>query len=998
MKTKLQKNVMRGILLALGPLISRAAKKSDAFKAEMSKHNCVYQIRLKDNSVGRHYIFKDGKVSSKSGIHDSPDASMVFKTVDVALKMLSPKPDMLYRVHAAKNFLVVLDGSDVIGNWMAQLVQSAQREAQGFSYGEAMDDGAMRYVMNTNGGPIHVYVKDGKILRTTPIIFDEKDAPSWTIKARGETFSPRRQTQVAPHALSVKSTVYSDSRILYPMKRVDFDPDGERNPQNRGRSGYERISWEEAFDIVGKEIIRQKQVHGPGAIFVPHNSHHLWGNVGYYLSALTRFINTVGATRMAMNPDSWEGWFWGAQHHYGNSMRVGLPSSYGTMEDCLQEAEQIVFWSSDPESTNGAYAGLESTERRDWAKKLGLEFIHIDPHFNPTAQLHGGKWIPIKPTTDAALAIAIMQVWMSEGLYDKDYVESKTEGFDEWRAYVMGDEDGTPKTPEWQEPETGVPARDVRALARSWARKKTYLACGAGGIGFGGANRGSNGAQWARCMVMMMAMQGWGKPGINFGNLTCGAPLDFHFYFPGYAEGGISGDLTNTGAAVNNYQRMPHVISMGAVKQVIPKQRIPEAILEGKADGYLWDSTSQEAQFLPISYPAPGHSPVHMIYRYGGSTFSTTSKSGRWIEAYRHDSIECIVNQSIYMEGDAKFADIILPACTNFERWDIGEWCNAGGYGHHAYEMLNHRVFALQHKCIEPLGESKSDYQIFEGVLERLGLASVFTEGCSELDWCKRMFDSSDLPTKISWNAFLKRGYYVLPPEEEDLRAPVAMRWYAEDRRKDLPEPFPLPSQFSDQYGYGLQTPSGKFEFVPTTLRRAEHLSPDRPAVNRYIPSWEGPQTTDLYGKFPLQMVCTHSRYSFHTHADNTSFTDQITDHRALIDGYYYWLLRLSAHDARARGIKDRDLIKVFNDRGTVICAADVSPMVGSGTVKGYQSSAKFDLVDLGNEMIEVGGCLNMLTSDRSQTSGTHSMAPNSTLVQVEKFEQQEVLRNARAA
>ncbi|MEM8921188.1 MAG: molybdopterin-dependent oxidoreductase, partial [Pseudomonadota bacterium] len=456
--------------------------------------------------------------------------------------------------------------------------------------------------------------------------------------------------------------------------RVDYDPDGERNPQNRGKSGYERISWDEAFDLVAKEIKRQNREHGPGSIFKPHSSHHLWGNVGYYLSSLQRFINLVGATRMAMNPDSWEGWYWGAQHHYGNSMKVGMPSSYGTIQDCLDEAEQIVFWSSDPESTNGAYAGLEGTERREWAKELGIKFVHIDPHYNPTAQLFGGKWLPIRPTTDAALAIAIMQVWISEGLYDEEYVERLTTGFDEWRAYVMGDEDGVVKTPEWQENETGIPARDVRALARSWGKKKTYLACGAGGVGFGGANRGSNGIQFARCMVMMMAMQGWGKPGVNFGNLTGGTPLDFHFYFPGYAEGGISGDLVNTGNAAHNYQRMPHVISMGVVKQTIPKQFIPEAIIEGKAESYLWESTSQEAQFVPFSYPMPGYSPVRMIYRYGGSTFSTTSKSGRWMEAYRHESIECIVNQSIYMEGDAKFADIILPACTNFERWDIGEW------------------------------------------------------------------------------------------------------------------------------------------------------------------------------------------------------------------------------------------------------------------------------------------------------------------------------------
>ncbi|MEM9085059.1 MAG: molybdopterin-dependent oxidoreductase [Pseudomonadota bacterium] len=998
MKGSIQRTAMRAILMALGPMFARARKKSRAFAEEMRKHDCVYQIRLRDGSVGRYYEFTSGQMTSKAGVHPSPDASMIFKNVETALKMLSPKPDMLYRIHAAKNFLVTLEGSDTVGNWMAQLVQRAQREAGGFKYGQTMPDGSKRYTMTTNGGPVHVYVEDGRITRTTPIIFDQKDAPSWTVKARGKEFTPRRLGAVAPHALSTRGMVYSKNRILHPMKRVDYDPEGERNVQNRGVSGYERISWDEALDLVAKEMKRQKREYGPGSIFMPTSSHQMWGNIGYYISAHSRFCNLIGGTRMLMNPDSWEGWYWGATHHYGNTLKVGMPSSYGTLEDCLEEAEQIVFWSSDPESTNGAYAGLEATERRQWARDIGIEFVHIDPHHNPTAQLFGGKWIPIKPTTDAALAIAIMHVWITEGLFDETYVREKTTGFDEWRAYVLGEEDGVPKTPEWQEGETGVPAHIARALARSWGRKKTYLSCGAGGIGFGGANRGSNGTQWARCMVMMMAMQGWGKPGVNFGNLSCGAPLDFHFYFPGYAEGGISGDLNNSSNPINNYQRMPHVVSMSPIKQVVPKQKIPEAIIDGHADGYLWDCTSQEAQFTKVSYPAPGFSPIRMIYRFGGSIFSTGTKSGRWIDAYRHESIDCVVNQSIFMEGEALFADVILPACTNFERWDIGEWGNAGGYGHHSFEMLNHRIIALQHKCIEPLGESKSDYQIFAELLERFDLGQVFTEGCSELDWCKRVFDSSDLPDRISWKEFCEKGYYVVAPEEEVLRPPVAMRWFAEGRKKDLPEAMPLPSQYADRFGEGLQTPSGKFEFVPTTLRRMEKEHPDRPAVNRYTPSWEGPRAIDLSSKYPLQMVSTHSRYSFHTHVDNTSFTDQIADHRALIDGHYFWLLRMSPEDAAKRGIGDRDLVKVFNDRGSVICAADVSAIIGAGSVKGYQSSAKFNLVTVGNETVEIGGCLNMLTPDRPQVGKTHSMSPNSTLVEVERFEHREALLNAKAA
>lgn len=110
--------------------------------------------------------------------------------------------------------------------------------------------------------------------------------------------------------------------------------------------------------------------------------------------------------------------------------------------------------------------GIRGNAAPPRAKELGIEFVHIDPHCNPTAQLLGGRWIPVRPQTDAALATAIMYVWAVEGLYDKDYVATRTTGFDDWKAYLLGETDGTPKTPEWQESETGVPAKDVRALAR----------------------------------------------------------------------------------------------------------------------------------------------------------------------------------------------------------------------------------------------------------------------------------------------------------------------------------------------------------------------------------------------------------------------------------------------------------------------------------------------------------------------------------------------------
>ncbi len=580
-----------------------------------------------------------------------------------------------------------------------------------------------------------------------------------------------------------------------------------------------------------------------------------------------------------------------------------------------------------------------------------------------------------------------MYVWVVENLYDADYVAKRTSGFDEWRDYLLGAHDGIPKSPEWQVSETAVPAREVRALARLWGRKKTYLAVGAAGSGFGGAGRGACGAQWARCMVMMMAMQGLGKPGVNLGNLQMGTPVDMEFYFPGYADGGISGELQWNGNAVNNYQRMPHVLTVNPVRQLVPRQQFPEAIITGEATGYLWDGIATEIQFTPFHYPMPGYPRMHMIYKYGGSFFSTVTESNRMVDAYRHESIECVVNQSIWMEGEAQFADVILPACTAFERHDIGEWASGGGYLQHGFNGVNHRVVVMQHKCIEPLGESKSDYRIFTEILSRLGLGAIFTEGCSELDWCKRVFDSSDVSKGISWKEFLKKGYFVVPAEKESLRAPVNFRWFAEDRMKDIPEAQPLPSQWSAEFGKGLQTPSGLIEFVPETLKRHDPNNPERPVLNRYIPSWEGLHTESLVHRFPLQMVATHSRYSFHTNVDGKGgYTNDITDHRALVDGHYYWLVRISDLDARSRGIADRDLVRVFNDRGSVICAADVSSMMAPGVVKSFESSAEYQSIEVDGQRVEIGGCMNTLTSSRSQIKGTSSMSPNSCLVQVERW------------
>ncbi|HWX84278.1 MAG TPA: molybdopterin-dependent oxidoreductase, partial [Xanthobacteraceae bacterium] len=543
------------ILFGAAQLLKHAARRHPKFKARVKEHNLVAQIMTRDEEIGRWYAFNDGVITTGAGLHQKPDIKLQFKNAKIGAKLLMPPINWLDQINAQKDFNLTVDGPEYLTNWFAQTLMMSQ--SAGLKYGKKLKGGITRYCNMTNGGPVFVDVKDGKILRMTPIDLTEDDGASWTIEAKGVKLTPPRKTTLAPHGQNAKSIVYSPDRLLYPMKRIDFDPNGERNPQNRGKSGYVRISWDEAIKLVTDEIKRQKREYGPGAITFSHGSHHTWGNIGYYLSALFRFANAVGMTRIHHNPDSWEGWYWGAVHHWGYTLRVGQSETYGTVEDCLQNCDMIVSWAADPESTSGSYGAQEGTTRRQWLKdpKLAIKVVHVDPYYNATAQFLPGKWFAPKPTTSVAMAMAIAYVWIKEGLYDKSYVETHTVGFDKWKAYLLGDDDGIPKTPEWQEKETGVPAKDVRALAREWGKKRVYLAPGGWGNGHGGACRNQTGIPWARVMVCLTAMQGLGKPGINMGNLQWGTPIDFNFYFPGYADGGMSGDLENTAMPVELYQR-----------------------------------------------------------------------------------------------------------------------------------------------------------------------------------------------------------------------------------------------------------------------------------------------------------------------------------------------------------------------------------------------------------------------------------------------------------
>lgn len=831
----------------------------------------------------------------------------------------------------------------------------------------------------TNAGPISVYVKDGKITRIRPLQAKDEDFKPWTIEARGKTFTPPKAFRCSPYVHAEKNRFYSENRILYPMKRVDFDPNGERNPQNRGISGYERISWDEALDIVSGEIKRLTDTYGGAAITGLTSSHHNWGIVGYKMGPFTRFMGMLNYTPIQDNPDSWEGWHWGSTHTYGFFWRLGMPPQFDLLEDALKHTDMIVLWSNDPDTTRGTYTGQESAIWREWLKELDIKIVCIDPFYNYTAAAMDATWLAPRPGTDCAVAMAIAYVWIKEGTYDKEYVAEKTIGFDEFKAYVMGEvDDKIVKTPEWAAEESGIPARKIWALAREWAKKKTMISGGARG-GEGSACRQAYATEWARMMVLLPAMQGLGKPGINIWGTAMGAPADYT-WFPAYAE--PQGRM----GTVNFAKRK--LMAENKTKQVIWRLTAPEAIMgeetEWWGDGFCGGSLEQ--QFNYHKYPMEGYPRVRMFYRYGGSFFGTMSDTNKWVKMYQHSNLEFVVNQDCWYGGEAKFADIILPACTNLERNDVGEWGACGGYTTNSHIGCNWRVIVREQKCVEPLGESKADYTIFTELADRLGMKELYTEGRDEDDWAKEFFNTSEISKRISWDEFCKKGYYVVPVPDNYKPTP-GLRWYAEGRTDDTPDTN-NPKRGTDK-AHELGTYSGKIEFASQSLKENFPDDDERPVVPHYIPSWEGYKTPGLYEQYPLQIISPHPRFSFHTHYDtHSSWMNEIPQHRIFKDDYYWWICRINPVDAEARGIRGGDIVELYNDRGSVLCCAQVTYRVPQGVMHSYGCSAKYDPVVPGKAgATDKAGCINLLSSSRMMSKHVPGMTPNSVLCEIRKWE-----------
>lgn len=847
--------------------------------------------------------------------------------------------------------------------------------------------------------PMVVHAKDNKIIRQLPFYIPE-EVRVWKIKTSRGAFERPRKAPNYPVMFTWRQRVYSPTRVRYPLKRIDWSPEN-RNPQNRGRSKFVRISWDEALDIIANEIRRAIKVYGgTDVVLVQADGHgqsgllhtvHFWGH------HLFRALGT-GWIHQNRNPDSWEGFYWGAKHVWGFDKPIGRPPNDAVWDDVLENAEMIILTGGDPLTTTDAWNNCLGTHFMYWIKQAGIKVVAISPDVNYTNAVFADKWIPIRPNTDAALYFAIAHLWIEWGTYDKKYVETHAVGFEEFKRYVLGEEDGIPKTPEWAERITGVPVETIRALARAWAKKRTTIAFHYGGPKI----RGIASHLAARAEAYVMIMQGLGAPGRQMARFQL--PAFTHSgnekigTLPTYPEA-VEKGLPPNPVMAYSYLMVPGEPIYPPPKGVVPliKTLVPDAILNPPVEWYGSGSIIAPTQDQFNKYvfpPRPDHPGVRIIWNENASIVTCWNDGWKWTEAFRSPKIDFTVTIHPWLENDAYFSDLILPAQTVYENDDIGNawWADL-------------RSFHYQDRCIEPIGESRSDYEIHKMVADKLGIGKAPPEaGWITEEWfpepekyLKAVYEETLAYQKsgISWEEFKTKKKIIIydaptPEEWEKIKntvemvpgAPVkgGMRWYYE-----LPE------------GMGLNTASGKLEFVSGWLK--QYLPDDkiRPPLAKWIEHEELP-TSPRTKKYPLQVVSNHPRWRHHANGDDAPWIREIPTAKIKgPDGYYYEPVWINPVDAEKRGIKHGDIVKIYNERGAVLAAAYVTGRIRSGVVY-IDHGAKFDPISL-EDRIDRGGAIDLITPSTKWVYDKYQPGPvtvpempvSGYLVEVEKVEIEEL-------
>ena len=712
---------------------------------------------------------------------------------------------------------------------------------------------------------LRAHVKDGKIIRLET---DNGAQPQIRACLRGRSYRQR---------------VYSPDRLRHPLRRV-----GER-----GEGRFERVSWDEALDEVASELKRIKKTHGNSSIFLAGGS----GNQGMLHGPIPvgAMLQAFGGFTRIWGVASYEGALFASMATYG-TIRTG-----NSREDLLN-SRLVILWGWNPANT---IWDPETSFTLARVREKGTKIVVVDPRYTDTAATFARQWIPIRPGTDAAMLIAMAHIIVTEGLENKPFIKKHTVGFDRYRDYVLGNEDGVPKTPQWAEAITTVPAETIASLAREYALSKPAALM----AGWGPA-RAASGEQYSRAANVLTAITG--NIGIS----------------GGYASGFMRAYSSRERASGTHGSRNPvekdapprknslHKLRGGTnpTSARIHSAKIFDAMLRGRAGGYPTD--------------------LKMAYVVASNFINQHPNTRRGVEAFK--ALEFVVVHEQFMTPTARLGDIVLPVNTFMERNDI------------APPWLGSPYYIYLNKAIDSLHESKSDLEIARELSERLGLPTGGLDTMSEDDLLRAIAGSRD---DIPDYEQMRRDGVVKIRLSEPI---VSFREQIEKPEK---------ARFS--------TLSGKIEISCEHMEEMNNpLLPPIPKYLKHADSYDSP----LAKKYPLQLLTTHYKTRAHSTWHNVPWMREIEPHSVWINSM----------DAMERGIKDGDLVDVFNERGRIRIPAKVTERIMPGVVN-VSEGAWYDPDEQG---VDRGGCANVLTDDAHSPSGAHHM--NGALVQVEPAEEGE--------
>jgi len=430
------------------------------------------------------------------------------------------------------------------------------------------------------GCPLLAHVENGRLVRVT-------DSPWRGPYMRG-----------CARGYQMPLTVHAPGRLKRPLLL-----DG---PRGSGR--FREVSWSQALDLVADRLGSVVQRHGAQSILRLGGSGSSRGALHNTALLTQRFLGFLGPyTETSGNYSS-------QAVSYTTPWLLGTKMA-GIDPGTLQHSRLIILWGANIADNR---LGCEMEARIREARQRGVPVIVIDPRRSRTARNLGSEWIPVYPGTDVALMMAVLYVWINEGLADNAFIDKYSVGFGLLLRRILGQDGGPACTPEWAEALCGTPAEDIVRLARLYARfRPAALLPGLS------VQRTVGGEESARMAIALQVTSG------NFGILGGSSGAQFWGRLPEV--------------------RMPCIDAPAPPGAEVPVYRWPDAILAGTAGGYPSD--------------------VRAVYNVGGNYLVQGADVRKGMRAF--ESLEFAVCHDYFLTPTASYCDVVLPATTFLERQDI---------------------------------------------------------------------------------------------------------------------------------------------------------------------------------------------------------------------------------------------------------------------------------------------------------------------------------------